>query len=68
VREEIVRLIEREISKYVHKMLKYEVNFEDVIDQVVARKQDPYSYARKVTEPFAQYYQIYKIDKSKPPG
>lgn len=68
VREEIVRLIEREISKYVHKMLKYEVNFEDVIEQVVARQQDPYSYARKVTEPFAQYYQIYKIDKSKPPG
>ncbi|MCX5912717.1 MAG: methylmalonyl Co-A mutase-associated GTPase MeaB [Deltaproteobacteria bacterium] len=68
VREEIVRLIEHEISKYVHKMLKYEVNFEDVIDQVVARKQDPYSYARKVTEPFAQYYQIYKIDKIKPPG
>jgi LAO/AO transport system kinase len=68
VREEIVRLIEREISKYVHKMLKYEVNFEDVIEQVVARQQDPYSYARKVTEPFAQYYQIYKIDKIKPPG
>jgi LAO/AO transport system kinase len=68
VREEIVRLIEREISKYVHKMLKYDVNFEDVIEQVVGRQQDPYSYARKVTEPFAQYYQIYKIDKSKPPG
>jgi LAO/AO transport system kinase len=65
-REEIIHLIEREISKYVHKMLKYDVNFEEVIDQVVARKQDPYSYARKVTEPFAQYYQIYKVDKVKP--
>jgi LAO/AO transport system kinase len=68
VREEIIRLIEQEISKYVHKMLKYDVNFEEVIDQVVARKQDPYSYARKVTEPFARYYQIYKVDKVKPPG
>jgi len=65
-REEIVHLIEREISKYVQKMLKYDVNFEEVIDQVVARQQDPYSYARKVTEPFAQYYQIYKVDKVKP--
>jgi len=64
-REEIIRLIEQEISKYVHKMLKYDLNFEEAIDQVVAREQDPYSYARKVTEPFAQYYQIYKIDKSK---
>jgi len=67
-REEIIRLIEQEISKYVHKMLKYDVNFEEAIDQVVARKQDPYSYARKVTEPFAQYYQIYKVDKGKRPG
>jgi len=67
-REEIIRLIEQEISKYVHKMLKYDVNFEEMIDQVVARKQDPYSYAWKVTEPFAQYYQIYKVDKSKRRG
>jgi hypothetical protein len=47
-------------------MLKYDLNFEEVIDQVVARKQDPYSYAQEVTEPFAQYYQIYKVDKIKP--
>ncbi len=65
-REEIIHLIEREISKYVRRMLKYDVNFEEVIDQVVARKQNPYSYARRVTEPFAQYYQIYKVDKIKP--
>jgi len=62
-REEIINLIEREISKYIHKMLKYDLTFEEVIDQVVARKKDPYSYARKVTEPFARYYQVYKVDK-----
>lgn len=67
-REEIIRLIEQEISKYVHKMLKYDLNFEEVIDQVVARNQDPYSYAKQVTEPFARYYQLYKVDKSKPNG
>ncbi len=64
-REEIITLIEKEISKYVHKMLKYDLNFEEMIEQVVARKKDPYSYAQKVTEPFAKYYQIYKIDKGK---
>ncbi len=64
-REEILNLIEQEISKYVHKMLKYDVTFDEVIDQVVARKKDPYSYAQTVTEPFAKYYQIYKVDKSK---
>jgi LAO/AO transport system kinase len=64
-REEIINLIEKEISKYIHKMLKYDVAFDEVIDQVVARKKDPYSYAQTVTEPFAKYYQIYKVDKAK---
>jgi LAO/AO transport system kinase len=64
-REEIINLIEKEISKYIHKMLKYDVTFDEVIEQVVARKKDPYSYAQTVTEPFAKYYQIYKVDKSK---
>ncbi len=64
-REEILNLIEQEISKYVHKMLKYDLSFDEVIEQVVARKKDPYSYAQKITEPFARYYQVYKVDKGK---
>jgi LAO/AO transport system kinase len=62
-REEIINLIEKEISKYIHKMLKYDVAFDEVIEKVVAREKDPYSYARAITEPFAKYYQVYKIDK-----
>lgn len=64
-REEIIDLIEQEISRYVHKMLKYDMSFDEVIEQVVARKKDPYSYVRRVTEPFAKYYQIYKVDQAK---
>ena len=64
-REEIVALIEKEISKYIHKMLKYDVTFDEVIEKVVAREKDPYTYARAVTEPFARYYQIYKVDKTR---
>jgi LAO/AO transport system kinase len=64
-REEIIDLIEQEISHYVHKMLKYDMSFDEVIEQVVARKKDPYSYVRRVTEPFAKYYQIYKVDQAK---
>jgi len=64
-REEIITLIEKEISKYIHKMLKYDVAFDEVIEKVVAREKDPYSYAQAVTEPFARYYQIYKVDKTK---
>jgi LAO/AO transport system kinase len=64
-REEIINLIEKEISKYIHKMLKYDLAFDEVIEKVVAREKDPYSYAQTVTEPFARYYQIYKLDKAK---
>jgi LAO/AO transport system kinase len=64
-KQEILNLIEGEVSKYIHKMLKYDVTFDEVIEQVVARKKDPYSYAQKVTEPFAKYYQIYQVDKPK---
>jgi LAO/AO transport system kinase len=64
-REEIINLIEKEISKYIHKMLKYDVTFDEVIERVVAREKDPYSYAQTITEPFAKYYQIYKVDKAK---
>ena len=64
-RGEIINLIEQEISKYIHRMLKYDLTFDEVIEQVVARKKDPYSFAQKVTEPFAKYYQIYKVDKPK---
>jgi len=64
-KQEILNLIEGEVSKYIHKMLKYDVTFDEVIEQVVARKKDPYSYAQKVTEPFARYYQIYQADKPK---
>ena len=64
-RGEIINLIEQEISKYIYRMLKYDLTFDEVIEQVVARKKDPYSFAQKVTEPFAKYYQIYKVDKPK---
>jgi len=64
-RGEVINLIEQEITKYIQKMLKYDLSFDQVIEQVVAREKDPYSYAQKVTEPFAKYYQIYRVDKPK---
>jgi LAO/AO transport system kinase len=62
---EIINLIEQEIAKYIHKMLKYESNFDQVVEQVVARKEDPYSYAQLITKPFAQYYQTAKAERFK---
>ncbi|MBI4495628.1 MAG: methylmalonyl Co-A mutase-associated GTPase MeaB [Deltaproteobacteria bacterium] len=48
-RQEVVRLIEQEISRQVHRKLTYEANFEEVVGQIMARKKDPYSYTREVT-------------------
>ncbi len=53
---EIINMIEQEISKYIHQMLQVDLSFNQVIEQVVAREKDPYSYAQKITQPFAQYY------------
>jgi putative protein kinase ArgK-like GTPase of G3E family len=64
-RGEILSLIEGEISKYIHKMLKYDLTFDETIEQVVARRQDPYSYAQKVTKPFAEYYQACQGERPK---
>lgn len=50
-REEILRLIEREISASVQKLIRHDADFEEVIDRVAAGEQDPYSYVRKITEP-----------------
>ena len=55
-RGEIINIIEQEISKYIHQMLQYDLSFSDVLEQIVARKKDPYSYAQKIIQPFAQYY------------
>ncbi|MCX5907145.1 MAG: methylmalonyl Co-A mutase-associated GTPase MeaB [Deltaproteobacteria bacterium] len=65
-RQEILNLIEKEIAKYIHRMLKYDMNFDRLIEDVVTRKKDPYTYVQTVTEPFAKYYQIYKMDKTPP--
>jgi len=66
-RGEIINMIEQEISKYIHRMLKYDLSFNEVIEQVVAREKDPYSYAQMITQPFAQYYKANKVDKFKTP-
>jgi LAO/AO transport system kinase len=65
VKREIINLIEMEISEYIHKMINDNMVFDNVIDQIAAGKRDPYSFAQTITDPIAQYYQIYKADHFK---
>jgi len=65
VREEIIRLIEQEISQTVHQMFRYDPAFDEVVTQVVAREKDPYSYVQSVTEPIVRFCQAEPGDQRK---
>ncbi len=62
IREEITSLIEREISSWVHKMMKTDGNFEDCLQQIQTRKKDPYSYAQELTGPILEYFRSGRKD------
>ncbi|MDY6842858.1 MAG: methylmalonyl Co-A mutase-associated GTPase MeaB [Thermodesulfobacteriota bacterium] len=56
-REEITNMIEYEISKYVHKILQVDLPFEEILDDIVAKKKNPYSLVKEVVEPFAKAFE-----------
>ena len=49
-KDEIICLIERDISRNIHEKFEYDRSFEEIIEQIVARKRDPYSYAQEVVQ------------------
>jgi len=63
VKGEILNLIEQEVSRYIHLMLSADMGFDEVIEKVLAREKDPYSYVQGITEPLARYYQQSKKQK-----
>ncbi len=67
-KDEIINLIEQEISRNIHRLLSYDASFEDMISRVVAREKDPYSYVQMVTEPLARYCQSCREEKSEKEG
>jgi LAO/AO transport system kinase len=48
VKDEIICLIERDISKNIHHKFEYDRTFQEVIEQITTRKKDPYSYSQKI--------------------
>ena len=62
IRGEVTNLIEREISGWVHKMIKTDGSFEDCLEQIQNRQKDPYSYAQELTEPILQYFRSCRED------
>ncbi len=62
IRGEVMNLIEREISGWVHRVIKTDGSFEDCLAQIQNRQKDPYSYAQELTAPILQYFQSCRED------
>ncbi len=62
IRGEVMNLIEREISDWVHRVIKTDGSFEDCLAQIQNRQKDPYSYAQELTAPILQYFQSCRED------
>ena len=54
-RQQIMYLIEQEISGCIDEMLDNDMAFDELLDKITSRQKDPYSYAKEVTGPFLQY-------------
>jgi len=64
-REEVISIIEQEISEVVHHIVKYDDSFDEAIEQIVVRKRDPYSFVRQIVAPLAEYYKNKKDKESR---
>jgi LAO/AO transport system kinase len=51
LRAEIIRLVERRISKIIQSQIKQNGRFEELVEKVVAREDDPYRCTERIVEP-----------------
>ena len=58
IRREVIGLIEQEIEGYVHKLIKYNYSFDEIIEQITNRQKDPYSFVREITAPLGEYFKL----------
>jgi LAO/AO transport system kinase len=60
IREEVLNLIKTEVAQNIHEIMGDSLVFDDVVERIAARQKDPYSFAREVTAPFADYCSLRK--------
>jgi LAO/AO transport system kinase len=68
IKEEIIVLIEHEISRCIHGMLQKGLVFDEIVRRVATRSLDPYSFAQSVSAPFAGYCESHKMTVSVVPS
>jgi LAO/AO transport system kinase len=54
LRAEIIRLVERRISKIIQSQIKQNGRFEELVEKVVAREDDPYSCTERIVGPLEE--------------
>jgi len=54
LRAEIIRLVERRISKIIQSQIKQNGRFEELVEKVVAREDDPYNCTERIVGPLEQ--------------
>jgi LAO/AO transport system kinase len=54
IRAEIIRLVERRVSKIIQTQIRQNGRFEELVEKVVARDDDPYSCMERIVGPLEQ--------------
>lgn len=54
LRAEIIRLVERRVSKIIQSQIRQNGRFEELIEKVVAREDDPYSCTERIVGPLGE--------------
>jgi len=54
LRTEIIRLVERRVSRLVHSQIKQNGRFEKLVEKVAAREEDPYSCVERIVKPLEE--------------
>lgn len=63
IKEQILNLINQEVSRNIYKMMRDNNMLEDIVEKIFSRQKDPYSFAIEVTAPFADYYSSKDTEK-----
>jgi LAO/AO transport system kinase len=54
IRAEIIRLVERRVAKIIQTQIRQNGRFEDLVEKVVAREDDPYSCMERIVGPLEE--------------
>lgn len=61
--QKLVNMIEQEISRHVHTMIDRGLIPREILDQIVSREKDPYSFVIEICGPFRRFFQVDRMEE-----